>query len=408
MRIKALVIAATLTATGLLLANPSHPVVISGTVTIDDATPGSLTLYCEDAKTIIEWDSFSIDTAESTYFQMSDPSFAVLNRVTGGSADIVLGNLHANGDLFLINSEGLTITGEATIGASRIVLSSLDVSDTDFLSHHNMQFFGKEASVVNYGSITSDNSHVQLLGFHVENAGVISANAGTISIAAAQHVILNSINHPTLEILSQGGSQNAVTGIDQKGTLNAIRHSLQADGSLYTTGILQQGTIIATGSNSHQSSIRLESVSGSTTVSGMMRASNANSTGGVIQVLGKNLNINDGAVMDCSGASGGGMLFIGGGFNGSFPTMMNAENTTVAAGALIRTNAIYFGDAGPVTLFASDTTSFYGTIHATGGHYQGNGGRVQIFGGRTLNYSGTVDNSAMNGEQGELLFDQSQ
>ena len=66
-------------------------------------------------RAIIDWRSFSIDVGETTRFRQPSASSAVLNRVTGSDTSQLMGQLQANGKVYLINPHGLIIGKDAVI-----------------------------------------------------------------------------------------------------------------------------------------------------------------------------------------------------------------------------------------------------------------------------------------------------
>ena len=111
------------------------------------------------------------------------------------------------------------------------------------------------------------------------------------------------------------------------------------------------------------------------------------------------------AVLDASGAQGGGSIQVGGGFHGE-GTDHNAERTYIAAGAQLRADATEQGDGGSVAIWADLRTDMLGRISARGGRLGGHGGMVETSGLQQLNMpSGGVDVSAVRGRAGHWLLD---
>lgn len=82
---------------------------------------------------VIQWDSFGIAHGETLNFNGA----ALLNRVTGGDSSEILGNLNiTNSAWALINPNGIVVGPTAVINASHLLLSTLNVSNEDFMSRY--------------------------------------------------------------------------------------------------------------------------------------------------------------------------------------------------------------------------------------------------------------------------------
>src|SRR3972149_6352434 len=89
-----------------LQANPVAPTVVAGDVTFKADTPAVLEIMTSD-KAVINWKDFSIGEKELTRFIQPSISSMVLNRVTTGIRSELLGRLEANGQVFLVNPNGI-------------------------------------------------------------------------------------------------------------------------------------------------------------------------------------------------------------------------------------------------------------------------------------------------------------
>ena len=111
-------------------ALPQGPGIVAGQVAISQPAAGRMNVTASNGA-IINWKSFSIGTGEATRFIQPSASSAVLNRVVGGSASQLLGQLQANGRVFLINPNGIVIGNGARIDTNGFLASTLDIADSD-------------------------------------------------------------------------------------------------------------------------------------------------------------------------------------------------------------------------------------------------------------------------------------
>jgi filamentous hemagglutinin family protein len=191
-----------LTVTGLLSAMilvpnmradaaPQGGTVVAGTANIVSA-PSTVTVKQSSQDSIINWQSFSVGKTESVIFQQPNASSVTLNRVVGGEPSLILGRLSANGQVFLINPNGALFAKGAQVNVGGLVVSTLDITNSDFMAGRYNFAGSSENGVVNEGSITAgDGGYVALLGAKVDNEGVITAKLGTVALAAGAGMTLD-------------------------------------------------------------------------------------------------------------------------------------------------------------------------------------------------------------------------
>lgn len=133
---------------------------------------------------VINWGGFDIDNGETVRFLQPGPGAAVLNRIGGGQSTIA-GRLLANGQVYLINPNGILFSSSAKVNVGGLVASGLNMSDRDFFAR-NLSFSGGGGSVINEGSIRA--GKVTLVGGIVDNRG--SIGGGSVTLAAGQQSVL--------------------------------------------------------------------------------------------------------------------------------------------------------------------------------------------------------------------------
>ena len=116
-------------------AMPTGGNVIQGTVS--GLTGGTVTsggTLTPNGASIINWEAFSIGKGET--LSVNTASGALLNRVTGKDISSLAGVLKQTGKnpLLLVNPNGITVMGTAEINTANLILSTLSVTDDDFLS----------------------------------------------------------------------------------------------------------------------------------------------------------------------------------------------------------------------------------------------------------------------------------
>jgi filamentous haemagglutinin family N-terminal domain len=141
----------------LALALPQGGVVTQGAAVIQQESPTKLNIHQSSDRAIINWHSFSIGAPEWVNFQQPSSTSATLNRVTGNTPSSIAGKLTANGQIFLINPNGIAFLPTAQVDVAGLVASTLNIKDSDFMRGvwRFEQMPGKPpASVTNEGLIT--------------------------------------------------------------------------------------------------------------------------------------------------------------------------------------------------------------------------------------------------------------
>ncbi|WP_018702129.1 beta strand repeat-containing protein [Anaeromusa acidaminophila] len=393
------------------LAAPEGGTVAAGSATISQS--GALTTINQASqKAIINWNSFNIAKGETVRFNQPGAAAIALNRVTGNNASAIYGTLSANGQVFLVNPNGVLFAKGAQVNVGGLAASTLGISDKDFLNG-NYQFSGDSAkSVVNQGELSAAaKGYIALLGANAVNEGVIVAKEGTAALAAGSKVNLDFTGDG---LLHMSVDQAAVAALaSNKGLIQAdgglVVMSAKSADALAGTVVNNSGVIEAKSVSTKNGVIRLEGgANGAVVNSGTLNASGleAGQTGGTVKVLGDKVSLTNTSVLNASGDAGGGTILAGGNYQGS-GTEQRATETNVAAGASLKADAGTSGNGGTVVVWSDKNSTFGGTISAKGGSQSGDGGKVETSGKQKLTVADTakVDTTADKGKTGNWLLD---
>ena len=391
-------------------ALPTGGQTVAGQVEI--ATVGSRMDVTQSSNSaIVNWDSFNIGSQAQVNFVQPSASAVILNRVLGGSGSMILGQMTANGNVFLVDPAGVIFAPGARVDVGGLVASSLGISDGNFLAaKYQFEGVGAGGAVENHGSINVANGgFVALIAPQVANKGTISAANGSIGMAAGEAVNLD-FDHDGL-LSFQVNFAAAAARVDNRGLIVAdggrVVMSAQAKDALLSTVLSNDGIVRARSVESRNGEIWLGGgSSGVVSVSGTLDASGtaAGQRGGTVKVLGDKVGLFEQAKVDVSGVGGGGTALVGGNWQGKGPEQ-NANVTYVGKDVTIIADAVGSGDGGKVVVWADGTTRFAGYVAARGGLAGGNGGTVEISGHEQLVSRGSLDLSAPNGKAGSVLFD---
>ena len=193
-----------------LYGAPTGGTVVSGTATISQ-NGNTTNINQSSNKAIINWQDFSIKSNETVNFNQPNSNSITLNRVIGNEKSIIDGALNANGQVWLINSNGVLFGKNAKVNTAGIVASTKDISNEDF-NKGNYNFKGNSnASIVNEGEIKSlANTHATFIANSVTNKGKIEVHKGTINLVGASDVTLTLNENQNLSLKVNKGVVDAL------------------------------------------------------------------------------------------------------------------------------------------------------------------------------------------------------
>lgn len=200
------------------VAAPTGGNVTSGTATISQS--GTTTNITQSSqKASINWNNFSIAGNETVNFNQPNANSITLNRVIGGEKSIIEGALNANGQVWILNSNGVLFSKTARVNTAGLLATTKNISDTDF-QNDNYTFKGEStASVVNMGELEITNSgYAALLADTVSNEGTIKAVQGSVVFANGEATI-NLNGNSLLELKVDKGVLDSL--IENKGAVLA-------------------------------------------------------------------------------------------------------------------------------------------------------------------------------------------
>lgn len=287
---------------------PTGGVVVGGTAAI--ATSGTRTTITQgSAKASIQWQGFGIAAGESVQFVQPGSHSVALNRVMGSDASAIFGTLAANGQVFLVNPNGVLFGRGASVNVGGLVASTLNISDGDFMAGRYHFTGSGRGAVVNEGVLRADGGYVALLGTEVGNHGTITARLGSVALAAGQAITLDVLGGNLLHVAVERGTVDALVrngGLIQADggqvLLTAQAVGAMLSGAVNNTGVIQAQTIAT-----RNGTIKLlgDMGNGTMEVAGTLDASApAGGNGGFIETSAARVRVHDGARVTTASAQG--------------------------------------------------------------------------------------------------------
>jgi len=398
---------------------PQGAQVEAGSVVFErDAT--STTVHQASPRAIVNYSSFNITGNESVRFQQPSASASILNRVNG-PASTIAGSLSANGNVVLVNPQGILFTPTARVNTHGLIASGLQMSSADFMAG-NMRFTGPGGSVVNQGSISANRAW--LIGGRVDNQGSI-ASPNTVLAAASQSVVIDQAAGGTISVF--------IDGVQTGPNGQALPDDSSDASDQTSTPNLGEGDTDGTENSEPTDAADLTqendsepSTEGGSTIENLTEAGAGDGDNASITASQDLEGFTDGdvinrGVIDASGDERGGRIVAsgsrvsqqgeaianGGQGSGGEIQLIARELVEVGSESRVIANAGLDGVGGDVTVYSEGIAvlSQGATVETRGGTLSGDGGFVEVSGREFVDVQETIDASAANGRVGRLLID---
>ncbi|MEO8153700.1 MAG: filamentous hemagglutinin N-terminal domain-containing protein [Rhizobacter sp.] len=340
----------------LAFAAPQGGAVTAGQAAIQQN--GSITTITQGTqRAAIDWRAFNVGSSETVNFVQPNASSAVLNRVVGNEASAIFGRITANGQVYLVNPNGVVFGRSAQVDVGALTASTANISNADFMAGRlAFSEAGKPgARVENQGSITvAEGGFVALVGRNVANSGLINARLGKVALAGGDAFVLDLYGDKLVNLIVDPAAMSTLT---------------DASGNPLAASVDLSGQIVAEGGRVQLSVATVKQLVDSLiNVSGVVRATSFTNAPGQISLHGD-------------------------------------ANTRVVVSGTLDASAGEQGNGGKVDVLSDGSTQFTGRIEARGGAAGGDGGQVEVSAKGRIGFMGDVDVSAAHGAQGSLLID---
>ena len=362
-------------------AMPEGGSVASGTVTgLTNGTVASGGTLTATSDAIINWNSFNIGNGET--LNLNTANYAMLNRVTGTGISTLAGILNQTGTntAILVNPNGIVISGTGVINAGNMILTTLALSDSQFLN-------GNTATFTQSGSTPALLSVEKGAKLNVEELLILAG--GKVNVAdgvtfssksSGDDVMIENLAAKSFTFQKENETQD-VMGSTTTTTDNAMAFHGTFDNtssSENTNFHIDGGTV-----NLDGATLKLNNASELYATAGQQQDSETvPGTATSANVLsGNNLTVSGGKII---GIFGGQTTLT----NSSITSNASESNITVASGttASMTGNEDYDG-LGQLATHTADASNVTTLINTT---IQNKDGEIHVDGGRTI-----VDNSKL-------------
>ena len=219
-------------------------------------------------RAILNWQQFNVANGAQVVFKQPRDISVALNRIYDQSPSQILGAVTANGQIYLVNPNGMIFGANARVNVNTLIASSLDVPDSVFNGAGLAGAINQGGGVaalsatksalgdidVAHGAVlqTADGGRIFIFAPRVVNEGTITTPGGqTILGGAKDKVYLEFSTDPSVRgFLIEVGTGGEATNL---GEIIAERGNITMAGIL----VRQQGVLSATTTVRENGSIRL-------------------------------------------------------------------------------------------------------------------------------------------------------
>lgn len=283
----------------------------------------TLSIHQSSQQLNLEWNQFNIAQHETVEFIQPSRESLAINHILDTNGSRIQGSLKANGQVWLLNPNGIVFGKSARVNVGGLLASSLsELELTDGKAWLKKSY--TSSTIENHGVITAaEGGYVAFVGERVENNGQLNASGGTVALAAGSEVNITFADQQLFSLeVSQSTLNNTaanhgmITAEGGRVVMNAgAKHSLLAS-VVNNGGVIEANSVIKA-----KGEIILLSgmVAGITEVAGRLDTSAKNTDdgdseadvgGGFIETSGRVVNISDDAVVTTFSQADSGVWLI--------------------------------------------------------------------------------------------------
>ncbi|WP_323668292.1 beta strand repeat-containing protein [Aliarcobacter butzleri] len=269
-----------------LYSAPSGGTVVNGNVTINQ-NGNTTNINQSSQKASINWQDFSISKNETVNFNQPNQNSITLNRVVGTEKSVIDGALNANGQVWLLNSNGTLFGKNAKVNTSGLLVTTKELSDKDF-QNGNYNFKGDSKATIENSGFIDSKKYASFVANAVINNGTIKVYSGTINLTGASEFSISldensnislKVTKGVLDALVENNNLIIANGGNVYLTTNAKNELLK--GVVNNTGIIEAASL-----DDLQSEVILFANGGTANISGEIKAKNS-----FVETSGKDLNV---------------------------------------------------------------------------------------------------------------------
>jgi filamentous hemagglutinin family protein len=225
---------------------------------------GTVTQQTERA--ILNWESFNVGSDATVNFVQPSTRSATLNRIFQADASRIAGKLTANGQVYLINSNGIVFGRGAQVNTGALIASALDIPDSIFetvglagainlgdnaaLSQPAFSgALGADVAIrIEDGATLRADERIFIFAPKIENRGSLRTNGGQALLAASTDKVYlasdTDLRGFLVEVDTGGSVENFGSIVAERGNVTLAGFAVNQSGRVQaTTSVNVNGTI---------------------------------------------------------------------------------------------------------------------------------------------------------------------
>jgi len=209
-------------------------------------------------RALLDWQSFNIDRGYGVRFDQPSSSAVALNRIHDNDPSVINGRLQANGQIYLINRNGIVFGNNAQVDVNTLIASTLNIDEEIFEQGILGAIQDKQAAFVADADMPAEalidiragaqlnasqgtGGRIMILAPEILNAGDIRTPDGQAILAASRDRVYlaqsGDINLRGLlvEVQTGGDVRNVGSIVAERGNVSIMGLSVNQDGLVRAT-----------------------------------------------------------------------------------------------------------------------------------------------------------------------------
>jgi filamentous hemagglutinin len=236
----------------------------------------TLTINQQTDRTVLNWKSFNISEDSAVRFNQPASTSIALNRIYQNDPSRILGELTANGQIYLVNQNGFVFGRNSQVNANTLVATTLNITD-EVLERGITKVVDQNGSAALTGNgqvyrlneqgqpekikveiesgaqikTNSPNGRILIFAPSIENRGSVQADDGQVIMAAATDKVYlqedkskSSTGHLLVEVNTGGDVRNLGQIVAKRGNITLMGFAVNQEGLVSaSTSVKVNGTV---------------------------------------------------------------------------------------------------------------------------------------------------------------------